>query len=80
MPDLIEIARPASLAPGQGVRVTIAEHCAVALFDVEGRMFAIDDLCVRCGTSLAEGTLTDTVVSCIGCDWRYDVKTGCVNG
>jgi len=79
MADFVEIARCAPVAPGKGVRVAIAEHCAVALFDVGGRTFAIEDLCVRCGTSLSQGTLRDTIVSCSGCDWRYDIATGCVN-
>ena len=79
MGDFVEIARPARVAPGTAVRVAIAEHCAVALFEVGDRMFAIGDLCVRCGTSLAQGTLRGTIVSCCGCDWRYDITTGCVN-
>lgn len=79
MADFVEIARPARVAVGRGARVTIAEYCDVALFDIGGRLFAIEDLCVRCGTSLADGTLEGTVVACRGCDWRYDVTTGCVN-
>jgi nitrite reductase/ring-hydroxylating ferredoxin subunit len=52
----------------------------VAIFNVGGRIFAIDDGCVRCGASLAEGSLVDTTVTCPNCDWRYDVRTGCVEG
>jgi nitrite reductase/ring-hydroxylating ferredoxin subunit len=43
-------------------------------------VFAVDDSCVRCGSSLAAGTLRGTIVLCSGCDWLYDITTGCVNG
>ena len=52
----------------------------VAIFNVAGRIFAIDDGCVRCGASLAEGSIVDTTVTCPNCDWRYDIRTGCVEG
>jgi naphthalene 1,2-dioxygenase system ferredoxin subunit len=49
---------------------------AVALFMVADAVFAIDDPCIRCGTSLCEGRLHRVVVTCVGCGWRYDVATG----
>ena len=79
MADFVEIERPVLAASGRGVRLTIAEHCAVALFNVDGQLFAVDDCCARCGTSLAEGALSGAILSCRGCDWRYDVRTGRVN-
>jgi 3-phenylpropionate/trans-cinnamate dioxygenase ferredoxin component len=79
MADFVEIMSPGRIAPGSGTRVAFAEHCAVALFNIEGTLFAIDDLCVRCGSSLAGGKLHGSIVACCGCDWRYDVTTGCVN-
>jgi 3-phenylpropionate/trans-cinnamate dioxygenase ferredoxin subunit len=53
---------------------------AVALFNVDGRIFAVEDTCVRCGSSLAPGALQGHDVTCPGCGWRYDVRTGCVIG
>jgi nitrite reductase/ring-hydroxylating ferredoxin subunit len=49
---------------------------AVALFAIAEALFAIDDPCVRCGTSLAAGTVQRTIVTCAGCGWRYDIPTG----
>jgi nitrite reductase/ring-hydroxylating ferredoxin subunit len=49
---------------------------AVALFAVADKVFAIDDACIRCGTSLCAGRLHRMVVSCAGCGWRYDIATG----
>ena len=52
------------------------EDTGIALFNVAGAIFAVDDFCVRCGASLAAGKLKGTEVACSGCDWRYDVTTG----
>ena len=67
------------LAPGKGVAVTIGNN-TVALFKVDGVIHAIEAWCVHCGTSLAEGVVEGTIVSCDGCNWRYDVTTGAVIG
>jgi nitrite reductase/ring-hydroxylating ferredoxin subunit len=51
----------------------------VALFNVDGRYHAIDDLCLRCSASLAAGTLEGASVRC-RCGWTYDLATGEVRG
>jgi nitrite reductase/ring-hydroxylating ferredoxin subunit len=80
MTSFVEIEGRASVETGSAIRTVIGDDCAIAVFNADGRLFAVDDLCVRCGSSLALGTLRGTVVCCSGCDWRYDVTTGCVNG
>jgi nitrite reductase/ring-hydroxylating ferredoxin subunit len=79
MSDLIEIAQADCVAAGQAIVVQVAE-IRIAVFNVNGRLFAVHDGCVRCGTSLASGTLIAAEVCCPSCDWRYDVTTGRVNG
>ena len=49
---------------------------AVAVFMVADAVFAIDDACIRCGTSLCDGSVHRIVVTCAGCGWRYDIATG----
>jgi nitrite reductase/ring-hydroxylating ferredoxin subunit len=51
----------------------------IALFCDGERIFAIDDVCLRCRASLAEGALAGTVVTC-SCGWRYDLEYGQVLG
>jgi len=53
---------------------------AFALFNAGGKVRAVDDSCVRCGTSLAAGSLAGDDLRCPGCGWHYDVATGCVAG
>jgi nitrite reductase/ring-hydroxylating ferredoxin subunit len=52
----------------------------VALFNIDGCLFAIDDTCVCCGSSLSKGKLEPHQVICADCGWQYDLVTGCVAG
>lgn len=79
MSDFVDVASIDHVISGTGALVNVS-GTAVALFNVNGQIFAIDDRCVRCGSSLAAGKLQSTVISCSGCDWQYDVTTGCLNG
>ena len=58
----------------------IVNGTVVAVFNVEGRVFALEDFCIGCGSSLAAGEVSGVLVSCSRCHWQFDVKTGCVNG
>jgi nitrite reductase (NADH) small subunit len=75
----IEVARLDEIA-ARGAIVVEIPLASVALFVVDGRVFAIDDACVRCGGSLAQGVRRAESVACPQCGWRYDVTTGCVEG
>ncbi|MBS0319385.1 MAG: Rieske 2Fe-2S domain-containing protein [Proteobacteria bacterium] len=66
-------------AIGAGLRAQVREH-PVALFNVGGVLYAIEDGCLRCGTSLAGGMLAARVVTCRQCGWRYDLADGSVLG
>ena len=79
MPPFARVLPLDCLAPGATVPAAI-DGSAVALFNVGGSIYATDDFCIRCGGSLAAGTLSGTLVRCSGCDWEYDVVTGSVNG
>jgi nitrite reductase/ring-hydroxylating ferredoxin subunit len=52
----------------------------IALFDVGGTIHAIEDGCLRCGSTLVRAVQDGAVATCPGCGWRYDVSTGCVVG
>jgi len=75
----MEVAPLEQLACGSAILCAL-DHTVVAMFNVDGHVFAVDDLCVRCGSSLAAGKLVGRLVTCSGCDWQYDVGIGCVRG
>jgi nitrite reductase/ring-hydroxylating ferredoxin subunit len=60
--------------------VVRAPRAALALFSVNGSVFAIEDACLRCGSSLAAGRLEKATVTCSQCGWRYDLVSGRVLG
>jgi nitrite reductase/ring-hydroxylating ferredoxin subunit len=75
MADFIEVAKLDRLAPGQGMTVTV-RGLDVALFNVNGSIFAIEDACLHAGVSLGTGELRGKIVRCRAHGWRYDVTTG----
>lgn len=77
--EFVKVARLDEVGPGKGAAVTFADD-AVALFNVRGHLYATDGACLRCGASLASGSLHDTELACPGCGWHYDIETGSVCG
>jgi nitrite reductase/ring-hydroxylating ferredoxin subunit len=79
VPDSVQVARLDQLAVGTGTLVTVAGD-AIALFSVDGSVYAIDPWCIRCASCLGGGILQGSIVSCPDCDWQYDVTCGCLVG
>ena len=77
--DFIDIGTIQHIAPGTVITIAMPTG-VVALFNAGGRIHALDDGCVRCGASLAEGSLVGMTVTCLKCGWRYDLETGRVLG
>ena len=75
MADYIAVGHLDQLPPGRGMVVTV-RGLAVALFNVEGTVYAIDDSCRHEGVSLGSGELRGQIVRCRAHGWRYDVTTG----
>lgn len=71
----VNIAAAGDLQPGEG-RIVDAGGRTLALFNVGGTYYAIDNTCPHRGGPLAEGDLDATVVSCPWHAWRWDVTTG----
>jgi nitrite reductase/ring-hydroxylating ferredoxin subunit len=75
----VELATMDQIAPGTGTAYMVDDNM-VAIFNVDGCVYAIDDSCLRCGGSLSLGTLCDHHVRCSQCDWEYEMTTGSVRG
>jgi nitrite reductase (NADH) small subunit len=69
------VAQVEELPPGSSkvVRVNGKE---LALFNVDGRFYAISNTCPHEGGPLAEGRLKGCVVSCPWHDLAFDVRSG----
>ena len=75
MADFVTVAHLDQLPPGRGMVVTV-RGLAVALFNVEGTVYAMEDACRHAGASLGTGELRGMIVRCPAHGWRYDVCTG----
>lgn len=75
MEQWITVGRVTDLSPGT-CRTVEAGDWAIALFNVEGTIYALDNTCPHAGGPLGEGTLTDGLVECPWHGWRYNVRTG----
>lgn len=49
---------------------------AVALANVAGKFYAINNTCLHRGGPLGQGELHDRIVTCPWHGWQYDVTTG----
>ncbi len=67
--DLEELPRGSARTVDVGSRT-------IAVFNVDGQLHAIDDLCPHMGASLAAGHLEGCVVTCPWHAWRFDVRDG----
>ena len=75
MAEFVEVARLDELPLGRGAVVTVANK-DVALFNVDGTVYAIADTCLHQGMSLGGSALEGKVVTRRAHGWRYDVTTG----
>jgi NAD(P)H-dependent nitrite reductase small subunit len=57
-------------------RVVEANDSEVAVFNLDGELFAIDNSCAHKQQPLADGVVRDGIVTCPAHLWRYDVRTG----
>ena len=69
------VATVGEIAEGEG-RVVDVEGHTLALFNVGGTFYAIDNMCPHRGGPLGEGDIDGPIVLCPWHAWRWDVRTG----
>jgi nitrite reductase/ring-hydroxylating ferredoxin subunit len=75
MTDFVTVAKIEDIPPGTGYTVEV-HGVWIALFNVEGSFYAIDNTCPHAGGPLGEGHLDGCVVECPWHGWRFNVQTG----
>jgi nitrite reductase (NADH) small subunit len=73
--DYVTAARVGDVAPGTGKAVVVGER-EIALFNVGGRYYALDNTCPHQGGPLAEGWLDGAVVTCPWHAWTFKLSDG----
>lgn len=73
---VVEVGRDGDVAPGQPARVFVGET-PIAIFAVDGELYAIGDTCTHEDFSLADGeVMDDCTVECALHGSRFDLRTG----
>ncbi|MBP2479276.1 3-phenylpropionate/trans-cinnamate dioxygenase ferredoxin subunit [Crossiella equi] len=71
---MIAVCRLDELPPGEALR--LQADVPVAVFNVDGRLYAIDDTCTHQDASLADGYLEGCFVECPLHAASFDLRTG----
>jgi nitrite reductase (NADH) small subunit len=71
----VQAARLSDFRPGSACELVV-EDSIVALFNVDGQLYALDGVCPHQGGPLGRGCLTATIVTCPWHGWQFDVTNG----
>ena len=71
----IEVAKVSDIALGTAKQVEVDGEM-IAIFNVDGEFFAINDCCTHAQASLSEGTIENKTVTCPWHGAQFDLKTG----
>jgi nitrite reductase/ring-hydroxylating ferredoxin subunit len=71
----VELCKAEDVAAGTALRVE-AGGVTVAVFNLEGEFYVIDDACTHGPGSLSEGYIDGDVVECNFHNGQFDIKTG----
>ena len=75
MATFVKAANKNDIGDGKG-KVVSLDGNEIALFNVGGSFYAIDNTCKHQGGPLGEGGLDQAQVTCPWHAWQYDVTTG----
>lgn len=71
----IPIAAAVDCPPGDSLEL-VSEGRIVAIYNVDGEIFALDGVCPHQGGPLGQGQLDGCIVTCPWHGWQFDVRDG----
>lgn len=71
----LEVLDSQALKEGEGSEV-LHHGNVIAVFRHEGRLYAVDGLCMHQGGPLARGKLANGTIQCPWHGWMYELATG----
>ena len=75
MGKFVKVAKKSDIPEDSGLHVELGGR-EIALFKVDGKVYAIDNMCPHAGGPLAEGGLNGKKVMCPWHGWEFDVTDG----
>ena len=73
--NFIPIAHIEDLPPGTCKSIETKDW-GIALFNLDGRIFALDNTCPHAGGPLGEGTIEGEHIACPWHGWKFHIPTG----
>lgn len=73
--EFVDVGNVAEIQSGQAKIVDVNGE-PVAVFNVDGKFYAVNNTCLHRGGPLGEGSLDGEVVTCPWHGWQYNVVTG----
>jgi 3-phenylpropionate/trans-cinnamate dioxygenase ferredoxin subunit len=75
MPDFVKAVETKDVLPGT-VKAVEVDGRSIAICNVGGEYFAVDDVCTHDGGPLGSGRLCDSQIECPRHGARFDVRSG----
>jgi len=75
----VTVAKTSEIKDGRGKTISVSGK-NIAIFNIKGSFFAVDDSCLHMGGPLGEGMLDQNVVTCPWHGAKFDLRTGAVLG
>ena len=75
MAEFVKVGKTSDFPSGAG-KIVEVNGKTLAVFNVEGNFYALDNTCLHRGGPIADGELDGTNVVCPWHGWRYDLRTG----
>lgn len=76
---IVKVAARGDVTPGTGMVVEAAGR-TLAIFNLNGTFYALDNTCTHVGGPLGEGKVAGNVVTCPWHGSKFDITTGAVVG
>ena len=74
--ETIIVGRIDDLRPGACVRLELPDGNELAVWNVDGEYYAIENFCPHKGAPLSEGSLCGHIVECGWHGWQFDIRNG----
>lgn len=74
--ERLTLGTSAEIPAGASGRLELPDGNEVAVFNVDGEFYAIDNSCPHKGAPLSEGQICGYIVECALHGWQFDVRTG----
>jgi nitrite reductase (NADH) small subunit len=74
--QLVTVGRVEDVPQGRGATVELLDGRQLALYNVEGGFYAIENFCPHKGAPLADGRLCGKTIECDWHGWQFDLSTG----